>query len=316
MSVARAVIVVLAWAAALSVRGADPVADGGGTISPSGVPGLESRLELLSPTDPLAYFELGEEVAYEIPSGSGRELARRLYVLAFELDLRREEPLGLGGSVCLALADLSVDVSEQRWLRALAEALEGASRDVRWSSATSGVADRLALDLAEAMGRARAGDTRELRTLLGRFDVATFLRDSGMKPGEATDFARELEGIVDRLRVKPPSREERRVVGGELIVEIDAETGGNPGPSLDDRAYLEHVRVEMLLLGGQAGTWASQLLLDDGAPLRDVDPSELAAAFGVDASRCVWERRGDGGWREGAWVEPGGGEGEEGASGG
>ena len=47
----------------------------------TGVPDLEARLLALRPSDPLAYFELAEEVSYEMPFDQGQRLARRLFVL-------------------------------------------------------------------------------------------------------------------------------------------------------------------------------------------------------------------------------------------
>lgn len=273
----------------------------------SGVADLRARLEGLRPDDPMAYFELGEEVAYEMPFLAGTELARHLYVLSFELDRRGEHPRGIGGSVCLALAELSTDVSEQRWLRALAEALEGGTGDVRWSvSLAVGGSDRGPLDLADAMARARAGDVRQLRTMLSRFDVATMLRDAGMKPEEARDFVGVLEREMARLRAHPPSREVRKTAEGELVVELEPTSGGNPGPSLSESEYLEQLRVEMMLLDGRPGTWAGQMLMGGDAPLRDIDPGELAPYFGVDAERPVFRAPVGTGWRDGVWVREGG----------
>lgn len=274
-------------------------------LAPSGVADLESRLEALHPEDPMAYFRLGEEVAYEMPFLAGRELARRLFVLAFELDRASEQPRGLGTSVCLALAELSTDVNEQRWLRALAEALEGSLSDVRWSASFAvGGADRAPLDLANAIGLARAGDVRHLRNMLSRFDVATVLRDAGMKPDEARSFVKHLEAVISRLRAHPPSRDIRRQTEGELVVELEPTTGGNPGPSLTEQEYLAQLRVEMLLLDGRPATWAAQMLMGGGAPLRDIDPAELAPSFAVDPARSVFRVPDGAAWYEGAWVEP------------
>ena len=271
----------------------------------SGVPDLKARLEALRPSDPMAYFELGEEVAYEMPFLAGRDMARRLFVLAFELDRASDHPRGLGASVCLALAELSTDVNEQRWLRALAEALEGSLSDVRWSASFAvGGSDRGPLDLADAMGRARAGDVRQLRTMLSRFDVVTMLRDAGMKPDDARDFVGTLDREMDRLRAHPPSREVRKTIDGELVVELEPMSGGNPGPSLTRDEYLGQLRVEMLLLDGRPSTWAGQMLMGGGAPLRDIEPGELAPYFGVDPARSQFRTPAGAEWRDGAWVEP------------
>lgn len=283
----------------------------------SGVAHLEERLESLRPDDPMAYFDLGEEVAYEMGFLAGRNLARHLFVLSFELDRKSAHPRGLGASVCLALAELSMDVNEQRWLRALAESLGGSLHDMRWSAsfAVSG-SDQGPLDLADAMGRAQAGDVRKLRSMLARFDVATMLRDAGMKPDDAKEFVRTLQREVDRLRAYPPSREVRRTTDGTMVVELDPVTGGNPGPSLTRDEYLEQLRVELLLLDGRPRTWAGQMLMGGGAPLRDIDPRELAPYFGVDPAKSEFRVPKGAEWRDGAWVVPGGGGEESGARGG
>ncbi len=275
------------------------------TVGRSGVPDLGNRLASLDPDDPLAYFELAEEVGYEMPFGEGQRLARRLFVLAFALDRRRDEPVGLAGSVCLALADMSTDVNEQRWLRALAEALEGDTRDVRWAAslAASG-SDRAPLNFAEALARLRAGDPREIRTLLSRLDAVTVLRDAGMKTDEARDFLAEVRDQLSRTRGRPMQREVRRTVDGDLVVELEDASGGNPGPSLSEREYLRHINVEMLLVDAHAGSWAAQLILDGGVPQRDIDPAELAPYFGIDPERSVFRLQDGRPWTEGRWMEP------------
>lgn len=184
-------------------------------------------------------------------------------------------------------------------------------RDVRWTASfSSGGSDRAPLDLAEAMGRLRAGDARAIRTLLSRFDEVTTLRDAGMKAGDARDFVKGLDGLIDRTRGQPMQREVRKIVDGSLVVELEDSSGGNPGPSLTEAEYLEQIRVEMLLVDARPGSWASQVLLDGGVPQRDIDPGELAPYFGVDPARCVFLLGEGRAWTEGRWVAPEGAAGE------
>ena len=87
------------------------------------VPNLRERLEALNPSDPMAYFTLAEEVAYEADTRAERVLARQLYVLAYEIDHGLARASGRTGtltpSVCLGLAALADRADEVLWLRAL-----------------------------------------------------------------------------------------------------------------------------------------------------------------------------------------------------
>jgi hypothetical protein len=72
---------------------------------------------------------------------------------------------------------------------------------------------------------------------------------------------------------------------------------GNPGPTITEEEMANHLRIEAVLLEGEQRSWAAQLVADAGAPLRDLDPAELAATYGVDPARPVW--------RGGEWVAGG-----------
>ncbi|MCP4066876.1 MAG: hypothetical protein GY741_01205, partial [Phycisphaeraceae bacterium] len=80
----------------------------------------EPRLEGLDPRRPMAYFELGEEIADAATSPESRELARRLFGIAGRID--RE---GLGASAALALAALAPDRRTAARLRAVAAMQDG-----------------------------------------------------------------------------------------------------------------------------------------------------------------------------------------------
>jgi len=283
-----------------------PGQDGASERSATGVPDLRARLAALEPDDPLAYFRLAEEVAYEMQHGAGMELARRLFVLSFELDRRRDAPEGLGASVCYALAELSTDVDERRWLRAVGRSIEPETDAPRWSTrAAERTSDRAPLELAEALGAFRAGETRSVRAAMARMDGEAMLRDAGM---EATTAERLIDD-VERLSSAPrqtrssDGRVIRSLSDGRQTVELDPTTGGNPGPSLTESEFIDHLRAELLLLGGSPASWGGQVILDGGRTLRDIDPEELAPYFGVDPAEAVW-RAGEGDWMTGEWVAP------------
>ena len=260
-----------------------------------GVEGLESRLAALDPADPMAYFELAEEVAYEMPGDAAQDLARRLLVLSFELDRGSDAPVGLGRSVCLALADLAVDAEERRWLVALGETFEGGASAESGATEGSGDDDD-ALALADALARLRAGDVVRARRLLRRVDASETLARAGLPVSEASDLASDLARASD-------GAPRGRAAGGDA--ELDPATGGNPGPSLDGAEFLRWIRAELALLGAEPRSWAAQTVVDRGRPLRDLDPGELRIRFGVDPGAARWAPGDEPGWRSGRWVATG-----------
>lgn len=286
-------------------------------FAPTGVAGLEARLAALSPDEPMAYFRLAEEVAYEYATEPARRLAQRLFVLSFELDRRSARPAGdgLGASVALALADLSTDETERRWLLALASFFRGSSPGpapgpggTGGELAGAGAEDDLGRRLAEAAARLRGGDPTPVRILRNRADLPTWLRDVGFPPDEADEYLAELERVAGRIRRSPRSQDGRvikRIVDGDQIVELDPITRGNPGPSLDADELVAQLRVEGLLVGADPRDWAAAELIHAGRPLRDVDADELAPALSVDPTRTVWRLDPSGRWPGGRWVDPG-----------
>src|SRR5579862_2539303 len=72
-------------------------------------PALAARLATLSPDKPDGYFLLAEEVADEGAAAADAEklnLARTLYVLAFDLDRRTGHPGPLAASSAVGLAGI------------------------------------------------------------------------------------------------------------------------------------------------------------------------------------------------------------------
>ncbi len=113
------------------------------------------RLETLNPDDPMAYFELAEEIADASDDTQHRGRARHLFALAGVLD-----PPRLGRSACLALADLEPDEHAKRRLLALAALLDERAGGLgRGPSGETTRYDRAAaVAVTEAIGLYRKGN--------------------------------------------------------------------------------------------------------------------------------------------------------------
>ncbi len=263
---------------------------GGTSALPAGV---EEQLEALRPDEPREYFLLAEELAYDDPNPGLEDVARRLFVLAFELD-RRRGGTRLGPAACLALADLSPRVDERRWLRAVAAALRG--ERAAGEAVAEEILSETALALAEALGRFRAGEYRRAQMILERADVSRLLRryEDALEKG--------IEWILLELETEPVCREcgNRRIVPADLDPSAEHRLcytcEGTPGPDLTDTQLVEQLRLESLLLEGGTNSWAAHALAGGGEPLRDVDPAAVVAWFNVDPARSIR--------RDGAWVAP------------
>jgi hypothetical protein len=269
----------------------------GASLGAEPLPGIEARLGALRPDAPMAYFELGEEVASESGSHEERDLARRLYLLAYELD--RAQDGALGRSVCLALGEIAEDDRERAMLAALARALGDGASPLAPSPASreraTGADDENAFALATALGHYRAGEYERAAAILARPEIGSMLQRYENLLGGAALLLREVNS-------KPSCRECRnaRVVKADLDPQSDWRLcytcGGDPGPGLDLRGLVSQLRVESMLLSGTRRSWSAQLVADGGEPLREVDPEELANRYAVDASRSVW--------RDGDWAAP------------
>ncbi len=249
----------------------------------------ERRLQALRPSNPMAYFELAEEIAYEAQTEEEEDLARRLYVLAFELD-RRTAPVELGASACLGIRELSKNSVERQWLAALARAVDSEPSRIDWPLDVGGQDDAAeSYLLAEAMGRHRAGDYRR----------ATLGLDNDGARGVVDELPEHHVRVIDRsinhARNTPACRscKRRRIIstGPETRARLCTACDGDPGPEFDLTALAEHVAVEAVLLDASPPNWSAQLLIMDGVPIRDFDASELARVYRVDPALSVWRDR-------------------------
>lgn len=262
----------------------------------------KARLEVLSPSNPAAYFLLAEEVADAAPSDvASRQLATRLYIIALNLDLARNPTRpALAASACVALAELDQGAGEATWLLALAQRLDPRQSRPAWLvQPASSTPDSVQYRIATAMGMIRAGDGIQARRILSDRAVEPSFRALDRMLRRMTnmsnrDLLREAsrwpctecanQRVVRRLGVSPP---EYRVC---------TSCGGTPGPDLSPLELIEHLRVESYLLDVGQRSWGAQTLVDNGAPIVDPEPESVAKAFGVDPTRSLF--------RNGAWIAP------------
>lgn len=225
-----------------------------------------ARLEELRPAQPLAYFELAEEISDAGTLPSDRGLARHLYALAGALD-----PPHLGRSACLALADLEENEQAKRRLLALASLLgageSSLATPLQAPAANGAGAPAAALAVAQAFSHYRAGNGAQALAAL-RTPGATEL----LKQHE-----RLIPGGLNRFL------EDCKVYKGQLR------------PTLSSGDITRMLRFELAILTGPERSWSSELLLSAGQPLVEVDPDRLEESLGVDASRPYY--------RNGRWVE-------------
>lgn len=263
------------------------------------VPNLDARLAALAPDDPNAYFLLAEDVSAEADDADALQLARTLYVLAFETERAMGVDRPLAPSVCLALADMARLEQDKRWLVSLAHTLDRRYATPVWRSAEpSATSPELALQAATVLGLIRSGNTNIARRMIEDQALVDLLvrYESLLAPfGDPDAFDRLL-----RQAEQWPCNE----CDNERITWKQSTDGptprvcytclGNPGPRLSSAELIGHLRLESALLGGENVSWSAQIATDLGAPLRDPDPNELAPTFGIDPTLVLW--------RDGAWV--------------
>lgn len=260
---------------------------------------LRERLEALNPGDAEAYFRLGEDVVAKAALPADLRLARELFVLSYELDRKQGGRRALMGAACVALADIAPLRQDRRWLMALARSADPRYAPPGWEkSGSRSVAPGVGLAAATAIGQARAGDGGAARLALANPEVLALLQafDPQLAPGGNGVRA------VQRAAEQWPCSECRnarvvRVAGSNPPrYRVCSTCEGNPGPKLSREELVAQLRVESWLLDGEQKTWAAQIAGDEGAPLHDPDPAELAPVFGVDPGKTVW--------RDGAWGLP------------
>lgn len=260
---------------------------------------LKAKLAALRPEDPEAYFLLGEEVADGADDEARVHLARTLYVLAFELDRKRGGGASLAASCALAIARVERLERDKRWLTAIASAVDRRYALPDWNvGAVPSISDETAYKAAVVLGMVRSGDGREARRMMDQPGVGDVLRRYERAIG-TTGHTGALSRLDKYMQQWPcPECGNSRAVSkpGERGVEtrLCPTCRGNPGPRLDEAEYIAQLRFEASLLEGIQRSWAAQVVVDLGAPLRDPDLDEVAPTYDVDVASPFW--------REGRWV--------------
>lgn len=264
----------------------------------AGVPDLLERMQSLEPSDPMAYFELAEELAYlSVVSPNQRRtavrMAEQLYVLAYELDKGSGAQSTLGASVCFGLADIA-PTTERDWLLALAASF-GSARGVMIGGERdqSGDADHARFDAAEALGRYRAVERRPLAAIMRRTDVREQMIRAGVDPRDADWAAGLLAKGLDRPFC-PECRNQRLARTGTSDQSIEQTLCGTcfgnpePEPPLSTEELRRMLAIEAELLGASPRSWSAQSAIGGWRPIPDLDPSGLAERYGVDPDRPYW----------------------------
>ncbi len=271
----------------------------------------QERLAALTPADPAAYLELGEEIAATItepqsgaPAESAaatRRLVVELYVLALALDQRDTGISPTGASAALALASISIRDEEKRWLTAVARTLDPRQAPPPWMARPEVASvESEAFRAASAIGLIRSGDGIRARQLLGHAEVRAVLERSSSLI-ERLGFSGGAGRLLREAELWPCSQcanqriFKRLTASGEPRLCTNCE--GVPGPRLSERELLALLQFESWLLDGRQRSWAAQSTADGGAPLRDPDPTEVSSFFRVDPKRPYWRR---GAWRSNA----------------
>ncbi|RLS64482.1 MAG: hypothetical protein DWH96_03575 [Planctomycetota bacterium] len=225
-------------------------------VSASAPTRWDARLEALDPTRPLDYFLLGEEVADAATNEAERQLARELFGLAGALDRDR-----LARSAALGRASLASTPLEKRRMQAAAALLGG----TQYVSGAGGIEPSKALALSRALSYYR----------IGRGQVAL-----------ATIRAASAESLLDEYDAMIP--------GGREGFERECRTlRGGTRPVLDNAALRRMLLLEAALLMPQPRPLSIDIAITSGAPLVEIDVSDLGALFRVDP-KIAW-------WREGRW---------------
>jgi hypothetical protein len=267
-----------------------------GAKQPSVAPGIAARLEALAPSDPAGYFLLAEELADTVVEEADKALPRTLYVLAFERDRARGG--SLGASCALGLARIERLERDRRWLTALAGAVDRRYSLPDWNVPAGSLSEELAYKAATVLGLARSGEGPEARRLLeqpGVREVLTRYERAIGTSGETGALSR-LEKYIQQWPC-PECRNERtvrRVADKGVELRLCPVCRGNPGPRLSEEELTAQLRFEAALLNGIQRSWGATIVIDQGAPLRDPDPEQLAPYYGVDPARPYW--------RNGAWA--------------
>ena len=264
----------------------------------------ESRLESLTPSNPIAYFRLAEEVASSGGTADEQQLARRLYAIAFALTSKdttaKESEFPIAASACLGLADLERSTSRKRWLLALAGRLDPRYATRSWdASEQANPSNDAALLLAEAIGLSLSGDGSLARE---RFDdprVAALLEETrGVLDRPGTGASSTLIKREAQIWPCPECGNARAVPDrseGGQVRRLCSTCRGNPGPVISRETFVAYLAYQAVILHGTQRSWSADLAVNQGQPLLDPQPEEVAVYVGIDPSKVYY--------RKGRWLD-------------
>jgi hypothetical protein len=266
--------------------------------TPAITPDVAARLSKLTPDDPNGYFLLAEELADTALEEQDKTLPRTLYVLAFDLDRKRGSGGALAASCALGLARIERLERDRRWLSALAGGLDPRDALPDWNVPAGSLSDDLAYKAATVLGLTRAGEGVEAKHLLdqpGVRDVLLRYERAIGTTGETGAMSR-LQKYMDAWPCRECHNERvvRRQTDKGVELRLCPVCHGNPGPKLDEEELIGQLRFEAALLNGIQRSWGATIVIDQGAPLRDPDPDQLASYYRVDSTKPYW--------RAGQWV--------------
>ncbi len=267
---------------------------------------MDARLEQLSPSDPEAYFLLGEEAIDE----AQLDLAVRLFVLAARFDGDR-----FGRSACLALAEIEKRRGrsmEERDLRSLA-ALLSDSETVE-SPEALGLKEaerefrRAASLLSSMLGFYRQGDGQKALAALELNDATQrlakeFGRSFG-SIGQIMSFCRNYPRCPtcrnERI-IKCPSCHggaspgQCALCGGQQFIICNI-CGGEPGERIAPTDLDSMLLFEVALQSGEQASWSARMAVDQARARPVLDLSMLPRWYEINTTLTVY--------RDGQWTMP------------
>lgn len=255
---------------------------------------LPQRLAALRPDRPEAYLLLGEEILALASTDADRDLARRLFTIAYERARLAGNLPGVQTSACIALADTTRFERDRRWLWSIVRLIDPRYSEPDWSRTVDRVVtDDAAFRSAEALGLLRSGHGLRARELLRDPSVReVFDWYSGLLTGTGPgDVMTMLDGQADRWPCPECKNDRvvRTIEGGLSGPKVRCFTClGNPGWELGERGLLATLRFESRVLSGVQRSWGAQIAADLGEPLRDPDPAAVADAVGIDPAASVY----------------------------
>lgn len=265
---------------------------------------FEAKLESLAPSDPIAYFRLAEEVASSGGTADDQQLARRLYAIAFLLTSdetdSHESEFPIAASACLGLAELERSTTRKRWLLALAGRLDPRYASKSWdASEQANSSSEAALLLAEAIGLSLSGDGSLARE---RFDdprVESLIEETrGILDRPGTGASSTLIKREAQIWPCPECGNARAVPDrseGGQVRRLCSTCRGNPGPIISRESFVAYLAYQAVILHGTQRSWSADLAVNQGRPLLDPQPEEVAVYVGIDPTKVYY--------RKGRWLD-------------